>query len=103
MTSSDCRVYQVVLGTQPLTARNQVVYAHAYTNAACQAILDNGGKCFMLSRTTHKPISEITRAEQLKSIWEEDEEEDGVDAAGEDEASDVSSDSSDDEQLDTGT
>src|SRR3546814_888249 len=88
--------WQVILGDEPLTAQQQLVYAHAFTNSACQAILNNGGKCFMLSRTTHRPISEITRPEQIKGIWGDDDDEDNA------EADDVEA-NKEIEQLDTGT
>ena len=41
-----------------LTAKGLTVKAHAFTESAQQAIEANGGKCVVLSPTTHLPLGE---------------------------------------------
>lgn len=53
---SKYKISKVVLGREPLTAKNLCVKAHSFTDSARSAIESNGGKCVVLSQTTHKPL-----------------------------------------------
>merc|ERR1711871_77987 len=47
-----------VVGSGELTVTGQTVMAHAFTSSAVEAIEGEGGKCVLLSPTTHRPLLE---------------------------------------------
>jgi len=55
ITKDKLNIYKVVGGAE-LTKKGLTVEAHAFTASAKAAIEANGGKCVVLSQTTHKPV-----------------------------------------------
>ena len=53
VTKSKHPIHKVVVGRQDFTAKGVTVQAHAFTQAARDAIEGNGGKCQLLSKTTN--------------------------------------------------
>jgi ribosomal protein L18E len=58
VTKSKYRIHKIVVGKKDFQATNLVVQAHAFTQAARQAIEEQGGTCQILSKTTHKVVVE---------------------------------------------
>jgi hypothetical protein len=62
------------VGKKDFQATNLVVQAHAFTQAARQAIEEQGGTCQILSKTTHKRQTSKTRNEtKAKTLFMEHE------------------------------
>merc|ERR1719297_29837 len=52
VTKSKYDIHKVVVGREEYTAKDIIVQAHAFTEAAREAIESNGGTCQLLKRTT---------------------------------------------------
>ena len=52
VTKAKYNVHKVVVGREDFTAKGVTVQAHAFTQAAREAIEGAGGKCQLLSKTT---------------------------------------------------
>ena len=53
VTKSKHNIHKVVVGREDFTAKGVTVQAHAFTQAARDAIEGSGGKCQVLSKTTN--------------------------------------------------
>lgn len=61
------RVFKVV-GGELLERKNLTVRAHAFTKSAESAIVANGGRCILMSRTRPIPLEEDLREKKQASI-----------------------------------
>jgi large subunit ribosomal protein L15 len=57
VTKSKLDIHKVVVGSKDFTAKDVTVQAHAFTNAAREAIENAGGKCEVLKKTTGEVIT----------------------------------------------